>query len=127
MGRRGRGGNEGAAPSIPLRFPRAELSAARRMQMEQMQFVVKCPLINNLRVFSLSGGDILHFSSPPHQPKTLMMWCSLRDVLSMLSISGLTKWWEESPAPIPQPPGRKVSAVPASLCPTEPSAPAPGC
>lgn len=40
MGGRESRGTEGATPSIPLHFPCAELSAAYRMQMEKIQFVV---------------------------------------------------------------------------------------
>lgn len=85
--------------------PCSKLAAACRMQMEKMQFVGKCPLINNLGVFSLSGGDILHFSSLPHQPKTF------NDVVLLPGCAAHAKYLqphkmvggEPSPAPAPRP------------------------
>lgn len=100
-------------PSHPP-FPGAKPAAAHRMQMAKTQFVGKCPLINNLRVFSLSGSDILHFSSPPHQPKTfndvvLLTGCAAHAKY----LQAFTKWWAGSPAPLsPPPPWAQRSAQP---------------
>lgn len=105
---RGQGGWQAGGELLPpsrLPFPGSKLAAACRMQMEKMQFVGKCPLINNLGVFSLSGGDILHFSSLPHQPKTF------NDVVLLPGCAAHAKYLqphkmvggEPSPAPAPRP------------------------
>lgn len=71
----------------------------------------KCPLINNLRVFSLSGSDILHFSSLLHQPKTF------NDVVFLMGCAAHAKYLQPSqnggqraqpgPVPLPCSPGHK--------------------
>lgn len=105
----GRRGERGPARCCSLHpaclFPALKLAAACRMQMEKMQFVGKCPLINNLGVFSLSGSDILHFSSLPHQPKTF------NDVVLLPGRAAHAKYLqphkmvggEPGPAPAPRP------------------------